>query len=247
MIVERRDGPLAIVSFNRPEVRNALTPGMFEGLRRTLDRVLADASTRGVVLTGAGKVFCGGFDLKLCLTKPGTLAQLLNDLAGAIQRLAVLDIPVVIAAHGVAIAGGCALLSGADIVVTNDSAKLGYPVTPLGISPAVSAPFMRAAVGEGRTRARLLDPELIAGREALRVGLAHECVVKPEAVLPRALAIARDLAAKPPGSYAATKSVLRKLDGGWALADAPARALSASLALVGGAEERELLSKVSSP
>lgn len=243
MILSRHEGGVAVVSFNRPEARNALTPDMFAALRATLDHVLGASATRALLLTGEGKVFCGGFDLKLCLAHPGTLAHLLRDLSSVIQRLSDRDLPVVIAAHGAAIAGGCALLSAADVVVTNEDAKLGYPVTPLGISPAVSGPFMRAAVGEGVTRARQLEPALISGREATRLGVAHECVARAEEVAPRALAIANELASKPPGAFSATKSWLRQLASADGPPDAAMRALGASLDLAGGTEEQELLSR----
>ena len=211
---------------------------MIDGFTREI------AATRGraraIVVCGAGDVFCSGFDLALCLDDSSVLSALLRGLSTAIVTMKRHPSPIVIAAHGAAIAGGCALLGGGDVVVTNRDAKLGYPVTPLGISPAVSAPFLTAAVEGGNARARELDPRLIHGQEALRIGLAHECVATAAEVLPRAMAIASDRAAKPRCGVEATKFWLNELDGSSDSATVQL-ALAASLGLVGSSEERERL------
>ncbi|MEX2218864.1 MAG: enoyl-CoA hydratase/isomerase family protein [Phycisphaerales bacterium] len=243
MILSRHEGPVAVIALNRPGLRNALTPEMFDHLRRAVDAAAGDPSTRALLLTGEGKVFCGGFDLKLCLADPAVLAQLLRALHETIERLLELDIPVVIAAHGAAIAGGCALLGAADVAVSDEHAKLGYPVTPLGVSPAISAPYLSQAATPGVARARLLDPALLSGRDALRRGLIHECVPGPDRVLPRALEIAGALASKPPGAIAATRGWLRSITSRAATPDHRRAAVEASLSLVGGAEERERLAR----
>ena len=239
--VESRDeGLIAVLFLDRPDQRNALTPASL--------RQLADAATdaaqhsRVIVLAGEGKVFCAGFDLTLCRNSPdGTvMRELLTNLSCAIATLRSLPIPVVAAAHGAAIAGGCAILGGADIVVGDASAQYGYPVVRLGISPAVSAPFLRAAVTNGAMREYLLNPSLFTGKEAHRTGLIHELVDQPQDVLPRAFAIARSLATKPQGSLSVTKAWLNELDG-TDDTEVVARALDASLSLTGLAEERAYL------
>jgi enoyl-CoA hydratase/carnithine racemase len=239
-----REGDIVVLSLDRPDQRNALTPEMFAKLHLILDALAGDRPPRALVLTGEGKVFCGGFDLKLCLAVPGTLARLLGDLHRTIVRLNALDIPVVIGAHGAAIAGGCALLAAADTVITNTDARLGYPVTPLGISPAVSAPTLAGSIGHGAARGRLLDPSLLSGVEALRLGLVHECVAGAGDVLPRAVTLAKDLAAKPPHTFASTKRWLCEIS---PLDPTAGAALHASLSLAGSAEERERLARLLSP
>ena len=150
---------------------------------------------------------------------------------------------MVIGAHGAAIAGGCALLGGADLVVTNVEAVLGYPVVTLGISPAVTAPLLRLATGDRATRERLLDPTTISGAEARRIGLADLCVEIPEDVAPRAQIEAAKLGMKPWHAFSATKRWLNEIEG--SDEDEPLeRALEASLALVGSEEERERLGRV---
>jgi methylglutaconyl-CoA hydratase len=250
MIRAERDGPIARITLDRPDRKNALTPEMLDAV--VAEAVGASAWARALVLEGAGDVFCSGFDLTLCREDPhgGALRAMLTGLSAAIRSLRDAPIPVIVAAHGAAIAGGCALLGGADIVVTNSAAKLGYPVVRLGISPSISAPFLRGAVGDGACRERLLDSGLIDGREALRLGLVHEVVLESTQVQGRARAIAMELMAKPAGAMAATKRWLMEIDEGGASAlgrrkrgSAPQsdadRALDASLSLVGNREERE--------
>ncbi len=238
MIRVDRDGRIAVVALDRPDQRNALTPEMLNTLRGRAAEAAQDAGA--LVLRGEGPVFCAGFDLKMCRAVPdgSVMRALLTGLSEAIATLRGLPIPVVIAAHGAAIAGGCALLGGADVVVADRGAKLGYPVVKIGVSPGVSAPFLRPGVGDGATRTRLLDPDLISGEEAARIGLVHELVDRPEDVLPRAMEAARGLAEKPAHAIAATKRWLGEIE---AVGNQARRALDVSLGLAGSDEERARL------
>ncbi|MCL4742225.1 MAG: enoyl-CoA hydratase/isomerase family protein [Phycisphaerales bacterium] len=233
-------GAVASITLDRPDRRNALTPEMLDAIPALVDRAARDA--RAIVLRGEGRVFCAGFDLSLCRDDPAgeTMRSLLRGLSTAVRSLRGCRVPVVAAAHGAAIAGGCALLGGADFVITNDHARLGYPVLLLGVSPAVSAPFLRATVGDAACRERLLDSALISGREAERIGLAHHSTTDPEAVLPTAMELAESLTLKSAAALAATKAWLNEIDGTggsyW-----PGMALGASLGLAGGEEERSML------
>ncbi len=234
ILVEHEEG-VARVTLDRAEKKNALTPAML----RELTAVAAglDFKTRAVLLTGAGDAFCAGFDLTLCKDDPGAMAALLKGLSQAMRALRRAGAPVVVCAHGAAIAGGCALLGGADVVVTDRGAKLGYPVVRLGVSPAVTTAMLAQANGPGATRHRLLDPKLFSGADALRSGLAHYCEDDAAGALARADEIARALAAKPPHAVRVTKRWLSELDG--SLDDRVLNAaLEASLALAGGDEER---------
>lgn len=241
MIRSSFESHIATITLARPEKKNALTPAMLADLHRAIATV--DAAAKVVLVCGEGDTFCAGFDLSLCRENSDALRELLSGLSAAIVALRSLPVPVVMTVHGAAIAGGCALLGGADLVITHADCKLGYPVVKLGISPAVSMPFLVPAVGPAAARARALDPALISGREALRIGLAHECLAASTDVLPRALAIAADLAAKPSIGLRITKAWMNELD---STADAARAALglNTSLALVGSSEERERLTQL---
>lgn len=237
MIATRAHGDVWEVSLARPEKRNALTPAMQSDLKTAT--VSATKSGKALLLSGEGAVFCAGFDLSLCKDSPDgeVMRSLLVGLHECIAALRVLDIPVVIAAQGAAIAGGCALLGGGDVIITNAEAKLGYPVARLGVSPAVSAPFLANLAGEGAGRFRQLENGLMGGCAAVACGLAHECLDRAEDVRPRAMEIARSLAAKPAPALSATKRWLREI----APVEQAENGLNASLSLVGGEEERRML------
>ncbi|MCC6659488.1 MAG: enoyl-CoA hydratase/isomerase family protein [Phycisphaerales bacterium] len=234
MIVREHRGGVALIRLSRPDQRNALTPGAMADLVRAVRETTAGS----LVLAGDGPVFCAGFDLKRCAEDAGAMPALLRGLSEAVIALRALPGPVVVAAHGAAIAGGCALLGGADVVVADRGCRLGYPVVRIGVSPAVSAPFLRGAVGDGPARAGMLDPGLVSGDEAARLGLVHELVESPDLVMPRALELAAALAAKPPWAVAATRAWLREIEDAEAGAE---RGLAASMSLVNGEEERRLL------
>ena len=228
---------VAVIRLDRSEKRNALTPKMLASLRGAVDRA---SSARAIVLSGVGDVFCAGFDLSLCRDDDEALAELLRGLLSVIRSLRAAPCPVVVSAHGAAIAGGCAMLGGADVVITTSDARLGYPVLRLGISPALSYPTLAAMTGHGPARTRMLDPQLISGDEAVRIGLAHECVESSTTCEARAIALAQCLADKPPHSLAYTKRWLDQLAG---LHDVEAyeAAISASLACVGSPEQHARL------
>jgi 2-(1,2-epoxy-1,2-dihydrophenyl)acetyl-CoA isomerase len=230
-------GRITRIILDRADKKNALTPAMLDGL---IAGATAAAGSRAIVLEGEGAAFCSGFDLTRCRENSDALRVLLDGLSRAVRTLRRIEAPVVVAAHGAALAGGCALLGGADLVVTHTDARIGYPVVRLGISPAISAPFLRLAVGDGRTRERMLDSALISGWEAFRTGLAHECLEDAGKVRARAVAIAEGLAAKPAWGLAATKRWMNEVDG-TDLDEWPDRALAASMSIVGSEEERERL------
>lgn len=231
-----------VVTLARSEKKNALTPAMLGQLHAAL--LEASASGAGaILLEGEGAAFCSGFDLSLCRENSDALRALLTGLSEVLQSMRACPQPIVLAAHGAAIAGGCALLAAADVVLTHADCKLGYPVVRLGISPAVNAPLLSQSIGAGAARERLLSSQLISGWDALRLGLAHECIEDAGKVRDRALAQALALAAKPAPGMHATKRWLNELDGSMDKGR-HLRALDASLGLVGSPEERTRLSEL---
>ncbi len=232
---------VATLTLDRPEKKNALTPSMLDGLSAEIDQIRAKDQARAVLLIGEGDTFCAGFDLVMCRDDERVLPALLTGLSRVARLLRRLPMPVTLGVQGSAIAGGCALLGGADLVVTHDSAKLGYPVVRLGISPAVTAPLLRLALADGPTRQRLLGGSLFTGQEAVTMGLAHESLSEAGAVVTRAKILAEELARKPSPAIAATKSLLNDIEGSSrdGLLDA---AMNVSLALANSDERRRLLS-----
>jgi methylglutaconyl-CoA hydratase len=233
----------AEVVLNRPEKRNALTPEMLDEFIERIEEAGADDRAGAVLVRGEGRSFCAGFDLTLCKENSGALAAMLTGLSKAVRVMRRLGKPVIVAAHGHAVAGGCALLGGADLVIADRALRLGYPVVKMGISPAVSAPFVRQALASTRTRGLLLEPELIDGDRAREMGLVQLLVDLPEDVTPRGQIEAQRFASKPPKAMSATRKWLaeiERLDTDTGID----RALKASLELVGTPEERERLAAI---
>lgn len=237
------DAGVRTIVFDRPDKRNALTPAMLGSLTEAVRAVTAgkgdDARVRCLLLRGEGKAFCAGFDLDLCRDdgpEQRVMQSFLTELSAAVSAMRACPRPVVIACQGAAVAGGCALLGGADVVVADRGARLGYPVVLLGISPAVSGPFLVDCVGPGPARRRLMDPELFDGAEGARIGLVHELVESREDVAGRAHSIARGLAGKSVHAMKSTKGWAMECAGEKKMAGKAARGLDASLSLVTGDE-----------
>ncbi len=238
MIETREESGVQIIELARADKRNAMLPGMLKSL---YDAIASSTDALAIAILGQGKTFCAGFDLKACANDPSgdTMRSLLTGLSKCVRALRQHPAPVVLGVQGAAVAGGCALLGGADIVVADRHAKLGYPVVKIGVSPAVSSPFMLAAMRPGVVRTRLLDTDLISGEHAQRLGMVHELCDDPSGVHDRTIEIAKALASKPGTGYRATKQWLNEI---CAISEDDANAgLNASLGLTGNEEERERL------
>ncbi|MBL4591660.1 MAG: enoyl-CoA hydratase/isomerase family protein [Phycisphaerales bacterium] len=239
MIESTLQDDIAVIALNRPDKRNAMTPEMLVELQRRIESL--DDSTKAMVLVGNGKTFCAGFDLKMCADDPqgGTMRALLTELSNSVALMRSQPFPIVLGVHGAAVAGGCALLGGADIVVADKSAKLGYPVVKIGVSPAISAPYMLASIAPGAVRARLLDTELISAARAYEIGLVHELVDTADAVKARCITIAQALASKPGTGVRETKAWLNTITE--PITANAQTGLEVSLSLTGTDEERQRL------
>ncbi len=198
------------ITLQDEEKRNALGIAMFDAIDDAISNMTNDA--RCVVLSGSGPSFCAGFDMKACLDDLAVLEKYILRLSSLIRTLRRLPVPVVVAAHGAAIAGGCALLTGGDFVVGYSKGKYGYPVHQLGISPAVTIPTLFQKLGEGRARALVLSGEVLSGAEAFHVGLLTHLEDSNEDVATRTITLATSLAKKPPHALQVTKHWLNELD-----------------------------------
>jgi enoyl-CoA hydratase/carnithine racemase len=216
-------GAVATVTLDRPEQRNALSLDLLADLHGVLDELHsrlggakggAEAGApRVVVLTGAGRSFCAGMDLKQVLGDPGAPLRLLTALAEACVKLRGLPAPTVAAVNGAAIGGGCGLTTVCDFAVTHADSKMGFPEVDLGVCPAVVAPWLVRRLGAGKARAVLLRGGLMTAQEAHGLGLVTECVESREGLEHAVGALAERLAAGGPGALAATKRLLNELDG----------------------------------
>ena len=213
LVLVARDGAITSVMLNAPEKRNAMTLEMFDALDEALDD-LADADDCAVVrLEGRGKSFCAGFDLTAAQDEPKLTGAFIHRLSATVKALRRLPQTVIGGVQGAAIAGGCALVSGCDLVVASANAKFGYPVHRLGISPVVSYPTFSQAVGAGTARRIMLEGRLFTGAEAHALGLVSHLVDDHDDVTPAVDELAHTIAGHGHEALRVTKQWLNELDG----------------------------------
>jgi len=202
--------PLAIVTLNRPEKRNALNPQLVGELTEAFSAAEADATCRVVLLKAEGKTFSSGLDLESLQTIAGqSFEKNLEDsrqLAQLFRRIYTLPKPVIAVVTGPAIAGGCGLATVCDITLATPEAKFGYTEVKIGFVAAIVSVFLVRMIGEKRARELLLSGCLIDASEAARIGLINE-VVPSDQILARAKQFAHELAANSPQSLIATKQL----------------------------------------
>lgn len=224
-------GPLATLTLNDPQRRNALGSAMFDELERTIGAFTNADDVRVIVLRGAGSSFCAGFDLPAAIAEPRLLSTFITRLSALNRGFRRLPQVVVAAVQGSALAGGCAMLSACDFVVAAPDAVFGYPVHRIGLSPAVTIPTLSQAIGAGAARVVLMGGELMNAAEAQRLGLVTHLAASTDSVHREAEDLARALLAKPAHAQRVTKAWLNELDGSLddARFDGPANATAAEV------------------
>ena len=206
------DGNISRLALDDPTRRNTLTVSMLEVMRDALEEAASSHESSVLELRGSGDVFCAGIDLDACHASNDNTVALLTGLSDVIRRLRRLPQVVVAGVQGAAIAGGSALLTGCDFCCVEAEAKLGYPVTRVGLSAAVSVPTLIGKVGPAATRGLLLEGRVITGRDAVALGLADQLARSRSELDEMTEARCRSLAMKPPNALKITKSWLNELE-----------------------------------
>jgi methylglutaconyl-CoA hydratase len=172
------DGAVARVTLNRPEKRNALNETLINGIRKALQQANNDGAVRVVVISGAGRDFCSGADLRSLKTiATGSIAENSADARSLMELFAQIrrvSVPVVAAVRGKALAGGCGLASACDIVLASADAKFGYPEVKIGFVPAMVTAILRRNVSEKRAFELLTRGAEIGAAEAKEFGLVNQ-------------------------------------------------------------------------
>uniref|UniRef100_A0A832MNC1 Enoyl-CoA hydratase/isomerase family protein n=1 Tax=Eiseniibacteriota bacterium TaxID=2212470 RepID=A0A832MNC1_UNCEI len=179
-----REGPLARVWLNRPEVHNALSPELVAALVAALHALAHDDGARVLVLGGRGPSFCAGADIGAMRAAAGAtfednLAEA-ERLGGAFAALADLPKPVVARVHGGVYGGGVGLACACDIVVAADDATFGLTEVRLGILPGLISPYVLRRLGDRRARELMLTGERFGADRALAAGVADHVVPAAE-------------------------------------------------------------------
>jgi enoyl-CoA hydratase len=204
-LVLTREGAVLVVRLNRPEARNALTPGLIASLGAAVVEAETDPDVHAVVVTGSGdRAFCAGMDLRAFAAGESTVDSeaYFRLLAGEVS------VPLIGAANGTAIGGGLELLLGCDVIVASELAKFGFPEVRRGLFPAGGGTNIGRRVPLGIALEMTLTGDLIDATRAHEIGLVN-AVTAPYRVLPAALELANRIARNAPLGLAAVKELVR--------------------------------------
>lgn len=218
--------PLAVLTFNRPKVMNALNAATFDELDAVINTLRSDHSVRVVLVTGAGdKAFIAGADISELAPLDECQAQSAAERGQSIfRKIEELGKPVIACINGFALGGGCELAMACTFRIAARNAKLGQPEVKLGLVTGYGgSQRLPRLVGRGAALKLLLTGAVITAEEALRIGLVDE-LVEPAELMARAEALALDIAANAPLAIAET---LKLVDEGLELRLDSAMALEA--------------------
>lgn len=209
-----QQGAVGILTLNRPERLNALTlkvaSELQDGLRRTLDD-----GARAIVLTGSGRAFCAGGDLRemqAVATKEGRLEAFFDEPLRVLNEMITLirsaPVPIIAAVNGVASGGGCNLALACDLVVAATTARFNQAFIKIGLSPDCGGTFiLPRLVGYKRAAELMFTGDMITAEQAQEMGMINSVVPDAE-LMDHVLSLAERLAAAPTAAIAQTKKLL---------------------------------------
>ena len=173
---------IATITFNRPDKLNALNARTVDDLDAALDDVLGNRDVGGVILTGAGRAFVAGADIKELQGHGAIAAKALARRGQEVfGRLESSPKPTIAAVNGFALGGGCELAMCCHLRLASDAAKFGQPEVKLGLVPGYGGTQrLPRLIGKGRALQLLLTGEMIDAAEAYRIGLVNRVVPGPE-------------------------------------------------------------------
>ena len=215
LLFDVRDN-VAHLTLNRPDAANSINENMGKDLMHAALRCDEDPEIRAVLISGAGKIFSGGGDLKDFISKgdqlPYHIKEITTYLHAAISRLTRMDAPVIAAVHGAVAGAGMSIAIACDIVVAAETTRFMVAYTRAGLVPDGSSTyFLPRIVGLKRALELTLTNRMFSAQEALQWGLITR-VVPDNELLAQARAIAVQLAAGPTRAYGISK---RLLHSGW--------------------------------
>ena len=191
VVLEERRDQVVVLTLNRPEAMNSFNFAMLRGLRDKVEAIQYDPEVRVVIITGAGKAFCAGADLKerATLSEP-QVREFIHTIRNLFSFIESLRVPVIAAVNGVALGGGTELALACDLRIASSTASLGLTETRLAIIPgAGGTQRLPRLVGRGKAKELIFTGRRVDATEALQIGLVNQ-VSKPEALLDDALGMA---------------------------------------------------------
>ena len=211
-----REGNVATITLNRPEQFNAMNSELSDSLRRAIMECWDDAEVRAIVLTGSGRAFSGGGDIKFFVEKLAerrlvpALEKMMPVLHSAIAMIREIPKPVVAALNGVAAGGGFGLALSCDFRIASPKVTLLTAFLGIGASPDSSSTFfLPRYVGLAKATDLFLRNQPVSAQEALDLGLLT-AVVEPDQVMAEARKLAEELAQGPTAAFGRTKLLLNQ-------------------------------------
>jgi 2-(1,2-epoxy-1,2-dihydrophenyl)acetyl-CoA isomerase len=214
-VLYEKKGSIAVLTFNRPEKMNTATDLMYEELLDCFARVDGDEDVRVLIVTGAGKAFCAGADLKdrflpkIAARKKGLLKDVTQEMSdrGALALSRIRKVTIA-AVNGVASGVGCTLALGCDIRLASETAKFGFPFLRVGLLPEFgSTYYLPRLVGIGKACELIFTGQTVDAQEAKEIGLVNR-VVSPEKLMEETFTMADRIVRMPPLALMMSKRAL---------------------------------------
>ena len=210
ILTSLRDGVMTI-TMNRPERLNAWTYQMGAELQRAIERGNDDANVDVFVLTGAGRGFCAGADIKDLFKNQadagddGSNERPARDWVGLVREAK----PIIAAVNGAAVGVGLTQILPCDYIMASPDAKFSARFVKMGVVPELaSSYYLVARAGFGLANRMMLTGETLNAAEAQRIGLVDELVAEADGLLPRAIELAKQIGENPPGALGSVKALV---------------------------------------
>jgi enoyl-CoA hydratase len=210
-ILLEKEGSVAILKINRPQALNALNDETLEELVMAVEEIESDLEVKAVVLTGEGKAFIAGADIKQMSELTPLQAKRFAELGhGLLEIIEASRLPYIAAVNGFALGGGCEVMMACDVAYASTKAKLGQPEINLGISPGFGGTQrLTRHIGRMRAKELLLTGDTISAQEAYELGLVNK-VFEPEELMDKAMELANKMASKSGVQLSFIKALVNK-------------------------------------
>ena len=206
-IILEKEENIAIITFNRPEAMNALNNQTRAEFRAAIDDVASDDEVKVLILTGSGKAFVAGSDIKEFNATTPFAAHNIRRLGEMVEQL---EKPVIAAVNGFCLGGGNEIAMGCDIIIASDKAKFGQTEINIGIIPGGGGTQrLPRLIGPGRAKELIYTGDIIRAEEADRLGLVNR-VVPMDELMPATKELAKKIATKSAAALKLAKTAINR-------------------------------------